>query len=261
MLNSRLWVTGLVAQAAKRTSSGRMRYRMADAAASAGPVTLVYRKPFRFEAVSSFLRERNQMPDVVISDELEMTIPVDRLHEKDVLIERAQRTFDLDADPVCIDKHLSKDQRLRPLLQKRPGPRVPGSWDPFTVAVRAIVGQQISVRAATTIMSRGLTTGMPKSRIETIRTFGAAYENDPSLLLRGETLEHSIKRLTALKGIGPWTAHYIAMRVLGERDAFPHSDLGLKKAAAAIGIANLLEHAERWRPYRAYAAIALWESL
>ena len=83
------------------------------------------------------------------------------------------------------------------------------------------------------------------------------------VLTRGASLEETIERLRSLAGIGPWTAHYIAMRALSEPDAFPHSDLGLRKAAAAIGIApdKLLDHAEAWRPWRAYAAIALWESL
>jgi len=104
---------------------------------------------------------------------------------------------------------------------------------------------------------------MPKARIEAIRTLAQAATDDPSLLTRAATLDETVERLTALKGIGPWTAHYIAMRALRDPDAFPHSDLGLRKAAAAIGIdpAKLLARAERWRPWRAYAAIALWESL
>ena len=185
-------------------------------------------------------------------------------------VTRARRMFDLDADPDAIDAHLRRDPLLRPLLKKRPAPRVPGAWEPLECAVRAIVGQQISVARATTIMNglfaRGrfdesALGGMPRSRIEAIRGLARAAADDPSLLERGASLDESIDRLTALKGIGPWTAHYIAMRVLREPDAFPHFDLGLRKAAAAIGIDSLPERAERWRPYRAYAAIALWESL
>jgi AraC family transcriptional regulator of adaptative response / DNA-3-methyladenine glycosylase II len=176
---------------------------------------------------------------------------------------RGRRTFDLDADVATIDAHLRKDKLLRPLLARRPGPRVPGAWEPFEVAVRAIVGQQITVRAATTIMNRCFVnfqwSGMPKSRIKAIR----ALADNPSILTRGASLDETIERLTSMPGIGPWTAHYIAMRALAEPDAFPHTDLGLRKAAAGIGIdpAKLLAHAERWRPWRAYAAIALWESL
>ena len=104
---------------------------------------------------------------------------------------------------------------------------------------------------------------MPKSRINAIHALERAVADDPSILTRADSLDETIERLTSLPGIGPWTAHYIAMRALAEPDAFPHSDLGLRKAAVAIGIepAKLLAHAERWRPWRAYAAIALWESL
>ena len=230
---------------------------------SAVQVTLAYRTPFRFESMAKFLAERNQMPDVPLefNGHLRMTVPADRTRDIHELVQRARRTFDLTADPNAIDDHLKSDKVLRPLLRKRPGPRVPGAWNPFEVAIRAIVGQQISVQAATTIMSRGdLTTGMPQSRIDTIKRFTEAFENDPTLLTRGATLEESIERLTAIKGIGPWTANYIAMRTLGEPDAFPHSDLGLLKASG-MSPKQLLEHAERWRPFRAYAAIALWESL
>jgi AraC family transcriptional regulator of adaptative response / DNA-3-methyladenine glycosylase II len=222
-------------------------------------LTLPYREPIRFDAIIRFLTERDQMPDV----EIEFGNPLRvTAHSGDDI--RVNRTFDLTADPVTIDAHLAKDKLLRPLLRERPGPRVPGAWNPFEVALRGIVGQQISVRAATTIMRRGdFTKGMPASRIATIQRFRDAYESDPSLLAPGASLDEAIERLTAIKGIGPWTAHYIAMRVIGHRDAFPHSDLGLKKAAATIGIdpEKLLTHAERWRPFRAYAAVALWESL
>jgi len=183
---------------------------------------------------------------------------------------RARVLFDLDADPIAIDAHLRRDPLLRSLLKKRPAPRVPGAWEPLEVAVRAIVGQQISVAHATAIMNRlfhagrfddAALGGMPRARIESIRNLVAAAAEDSSLLAAGRGLDESIDRLTALKGVGPWTAHYIAMRVLRQSDAFPHSDLALRKAAAALGIDDLLARAERWRPYRAYAAIALWESL
>lgn len=225
-----------------------------------GTVRLPYRPPFRFDAIAKFLADRDQLPEGISKARGNALCMTGVLSDDDVM--RARRTFDLDADPGIIDTHLMKDRKLRPLLKKRPGPRVPGAWDPLTVAIRGIVGQQISVQAATTIMRRGeFTTGMPQSRIDTIRRFQEAVATDPTLLERGASLDESIARLTALKGIGPWTAHYIAMRVLNHSDAFPHSDLGLRKAAAAIGIEKLLDHAERWRPYRAYAAIALWESL
>ncbi|MDQ6799725.1 MAG: hypothetical protein M3041_02705 [Acidobacteriota bacterium] len=242
-------------------------------------IRLTFRPPFRWEAIAKFLGDRAingiESFDGVRYTRGPVTIEPDGVHAlrmiasagTDALVVRARRTFDLDADPAAIDAHLAKDKVLRPLLALRPGPRVPGAWEPFEVAVRAIVGQQISVRGATTIMNRCFATsewsGMPKSRINTIRALEQAVAGDPSILTRGASLDATIERLTELKGIGPWTAHYIAMRALGEPDAFPHSDLGLRKAAAAIGIdpAKLLQRAERWRPWRAYAAIALWESL
>ena len=248
--------------------------------ATEGSITirLTFRPPFRWDAIAKFLRDRGATFDgnrfmrgpITVENKqscLSMTVPVALAREIHALVVRARRTFDLAADPTAIDAHLRKDKLLRPLLARRPGPRVPGAWDPFEVAVRAIVGQQISVRGATTIMNRCFATsdwsGMPKSRISAIRALERAVADDPSILTRGASLDETIERLISLPGIGPWTAHYIAMRALSEPDAFPHTDLGLCKAAAAIGIdrGNLLAHAERWRPWRAYAAIALWESL
>ncbi len=253
---------------------------------------LPYRPPFRWDAIVRFLQAR--AVEAVESFEggvyrrgvtiapargnaLAMTVPPELAHDIEGLAARARRTFDLGADPETIDGHLRRDPLLRPLIARRPGPRVPGAWDPFEIAVRAIVGQQITVRAATTIMNRlaPLLTparladanldaiGMPRARREAIRTLARAVADEPSLLSRGATLDESVARLMALRGIGEWTAHYVAMRSLSEPDAFPHTDLGLRKAAAAIGIdpAKLLQRAERWRPWRAYAAIVLWESL
>ncbi|HEX7420282.1 MAG TPA: AlkA N-terminal domain-containing protein, partial [Thermoanaerobaculia bacterium] len=172
---------------------------------------------------------------------------------------RARRMFDLDADPIAIDKHLRKDS----ILPRSPGSRVPGAWEPFEVAVRAIVGQQITVRGTTTIMNRlaAILTpeklaeadipGMPRSRADTIRRLASVWAHH----------EEPIEWLTAIRGIGPWTANYIAMRAFKHPDAFPEADLGLRKAAKALGIERLGERAERWRPYRAYAAVMLWETL
>ena len=243
---------------------------------------LEFTPPFRWNAIAGFLAarairsvesfdgDRYQRGRVTVEPNGSDALKLSSGENDDVA--RARRMFDLDADPAAIGNHLSKDALLRPLLKLRPGPRVPGGWEPFEIAVRAIVGQQISVQRATAIMNRlfaggrfdeSALGGMPKARIEAIRSLARAAADDPSLLTRAATLEETVERLMALRGIGPWTAHYIAMRALRDPDAFPHSDLGLRKAAAAIGIepAKLLARAERWRPYRAYAAIALWESL
>lgn len=185
---------------------------------------------------------------------------------------RARHLFDVDADPRLIRKTLAKDSLLAPLLRRRPGIRVPGAWDPFELAVRAVVGQQVSVAAARTILGRialahGFAPerlaevtieGMPRRRSETIRVLARAVARREVVLERGASLEESIAMLTALPGIGPWTAHYIAMRALGERDAFPSGDLILRRNAGNLSERELLRRAEVWRPWRAYGAMLLW---
>jgi AraC family transcriptional regulator of adaptative response / DNA-3-methyladenine glycosylase II len=217
------------------------------------------------------------------------------------LVERVRRMLDLDADTVAIAAHLSKqDKALAPILSKRPGMRVPAAWDPFELAVRAILGQQVSVAAATTLSGRmverfgtphpvgerhgvprlfptavtlasagedGLAKlGMPGARARGLAAFSRAVADGTLNLAPASDLESAIAAMCAIEGIGPWTAHYVALRGLGEPDAFPASDLGLRKALAAPGEkplseAELLRRAERWRPWRGYAAIHLWSSL
>jgi AraC family transcriptional regulator of adaptative response / DNA-3-methyladenine glycosylase II len=210
------------------------------------------------------------------------------------LIERARRVFDLSADPLAIAAHLRRDQRLKPALTARPGLRVPGAWDPFEIAVRAVVGQQVTVRGATTLMGRlvercgarvegleGLThrfptaaalaaadltgVGMPGARVAALQSLAAAVAEGRVVLDAARGLDDVVERLTALPGIGPWTAQYIAMRALGEPDAFPYGDLGLRAAlgngSGPASSAALAEAAEAWRPWRAYAAMHLWHTL
>jgi len=208
-----------------------------------------------------------------------------------------RRVFDLQADPSGVRDQLAADPRLRPLLKRRPGLRVPGAWDPFEIAVRAVVGQQVSVAAARTICGRiaerygdplpanghrtltrvfpaperlanvrmnGL--GLTTRRIATIGGLARAFTNGDIAIGAADSLENTVSRLTALPGIGPWTAQYIAMRALGEPDAFPTGDLGLIRAwerqtNAKVGAKDLDRAAEAWRPWRAYAALHLWTSL
>jgi len=205
--------------------------------------------------------------------------------------------FDLGADPAVIAEQLAGDRIMKKLTRRRPGLRVPGTWDPFEMAVRAIIGQQVTVRGATTVAGRlvqrygvavetgcggvdrvfpppavlaradieGL--GMPKRRAGAVRNLARAVARDGLLLdgLRG--LDASVEALGAIAGLGPWTANYIAMRALREPDAFPDSDLGLLRAVARLngGVAptpaRLRRRAEAWRPWRAYAAMHLWTSL
>ena len=176
-------------------------------------------------------------------------------------LRRVRRLFDVDTDPAPIHATLSRDRMLAPLLRNRPGVRVPGAWDPFELAVRAIVGQQVSVAGARTILGRiaathGLTAealasvtveGMPRKRAETIRLFAR------------EVVAGADVREVRVPGVGPWTASYIAMR-LGDRDAFPAGDLVLRRKAGNLTERELLFRAEPWRPFRAYAAMLLWSA-
>lgn len=208
--------------------------------------------------------------------------------------ERIRTLFDLRADPMVITKHLQQDKQMADLVQDYPGLRVPGAWDGFEMAVRAILGQQVSVKAANTLAGRlvqayghPLQTGgddelaylfpsperlaeapmtgmglMPK-RAAAIRTLAKAVRDGEFVFGTAIGLEEAIEQLTALPGLGSWTAHYIAMRALGEPDAFPSGDLALRRAAAEtkgamLTEAQLRQRAEAWRPWRAYAAMYLW---
>ncbi len=235
-------------------------------------------QPYRWDALVNFLRARtiDAVESFVDGVYIRGDVRVAYKHPHVILSaaereESGRRLFDLDANSVEIDAHLSKDPLLKKIM--RPGTRVPGAWEPFEVAVRAIVGQQISVAGATTIMNRlgpiltpqklsdADIPGMPRSRADAIRGLARAVADDATILAPAASLEDSVERLTALKGIGPWTAQYIAMRAIHHSDAFPSSDLGLVKAAKKFRIANLEKRAERWRPFRAYAAMLLWDSL
>jgi AraC family transcriptional regulator of adaptative response / DNA-3-methyladenine glycosylase II len=207
------------------------------------------------------------------------------------VVERVRRVFDLGADPLRIVTHLRRDARLRRVVTRLAGLRVPGAWDPFELAVRAILGQQVTVRAATTLAGRlaerlgtpvdlgpGLTRlfptaamladapieaiGIPRARATTIRTLAASVASGALALDASDGAEALAARLCELPGIGPWTAQYVAMRALGEPDAFPAGDLGVRAAlgngAGPIPAKEAQAIAEAWRPWRAYAVMYLW---
>jgi AraC family transcriptional regulator of adaptative response / DNA-3-methyladenine glycosylase II len=185
---------------------------------------------------------------------LRATVRFAHLRSLPAIIARVRRVFDLAADPVTIGAHLSQDPVLAPLVAARPGLRVPGAWDGFELAVRAILGQQITVSAATSLAGK------------LVRAYGEKLA-DPAAADVG--LTHVFPTPKQLAGtdqrIGEWTAQYIAMRELREPDAFPAADIGLMRAMRdASGVrpspAALLAHAEGWRPWRAYAALHLWAS-
>ena len=210
------------------------------------------------------------------------------------IVNRLRRMFDLDADPHAIASALSVDARLRPLLKKRPGLRLPSGWDGFEIAMRAIIGQQVSVAAARTFTARlaqafgeplpvdfapGLShlfpapealadadlsrIGLTRTRADTVRTVARAVLDGRVDFRSERTLEDFVMRWVALPGIGPWTASYIAMRALGHPDAFPADDLVLQKAVPTDGermtAKALTACAEAWRPWRAYAVMQVWK--
>jgi AraC family transcriptional regulator of adaptative response / DNA-3-methyladenine glycosylase II len=228
---------------------------------------------------------------------LDVTVRFPNLKALPNIIARVRRVFDLAADPLVIGAQLSSDPHLAALVAARPGLRVPGAWDGFELAVRAVLGQQITVGAAIVIAGKltaaygeplpddfgapqGLThvfptperlaaadiAGhglMPGARARAINSLAAAVVADPALFGARRGLVEAIAQLKALPGIGEWTAQYIAMRELREPDAFPAADIGLMRALADdAGVrptpAELLARAEAWRPWRAYAAQHLW---
>ncbi len=202
-------------------------------------------------------------------------------------VARCRRLLDLDADPVAVDATLGEDEALAPAILKEPGVRVPRAVDGFEVAVRAVVGQQISVAGARTILGR-LTAGaqqrpdelspfpdpatvatapdsafgMPAARRATIRTLAEAVADGSLILDGGVDRAGTEEALRRIPGIGEWTARYIALRALGDPDVFLAGDLGVRRGAARLGLPGepkaLDEHARGWRPWRSYAVIRLW---
>lgn len=208
------------------------------------------------------------------------------------VLARLRQLFDLDANPSDIDGHLSREG-LAPLVRRTRGLRVPGAIDGFELAVRAILGQQVSVRGATTLAGRFAarfgaptasgsplsrfapsaervadatveevaTIGLPRARAASIHALARAAADGDIHLTPGTNARETMRHLTSLPGIGPWTAQYIAMRALRWPDAFPASDLALRRAADMSTPAKLERAAERWSPWRAYAAMHLWSTL
>jgi AraC family transcriptional regulator, regulatory protein of adaptative response / DNA-3-methyladenine glycosylase II len=256
-------------------------------------VKLKARLPFAGHAVLDFLRAR-AIPgvEVVGTDTYErVTTPlrlrvrsdgIDLLDGNDVA--RVRDLFDLDADGRAIDEHLSRDPKMRALVKKTPGVRVPGAFDGFELAVRTVLGQQVSVAAATTLCARLALAfgppradvlanahvddvariGVPKSRAATLIEIARAVHAREVTLEPGADVAGTIATLVTLKGIGPWTAKYIAMRALGARDVFLEEDLVIRKRVGRASLPATVEaaskRAQRWAPYRSYAVLRLWKS-
>ena len=214
-------------------------------------------------------------------------------------VQRTRSLFDLDAPIDDIGVVLSRDKTLQAWLKRTPGIRVPGAWDGFELCVRAVLGQQVSVKAATTFAGRiaerygepvgvaidGMddapmrlfpgpqrlararleSLGIIRSRAQTIRDIARATNNGDLRFAADQSPDEFRSILTSIKGVGDWTAEYVAMRALKDPDAFPASDLGLLRAFDEHGgrrmrPAELAKRAEAWRPWRAYAALLIWGS-
>jgi AraC family transcriptional regulator of adaptative response / DNA-3-methyladenine glycosylase II len=224
-------------------------------------------------------------------DHLVLAVHLPHWEELTHFAARARRIASLDLDPDEPAEQLAGDPTIGPLLRARPGLRPPGAWCPFETGVRAIVGQQVTVAAANTITGRlverygapvhglrrlGLThtfpsaatlasadlagIGLTRARQQAIASFARACAADSIRLDGSVSLAELTASITAIEGLGEWTAHYLALR-LGERDAFPIADLGLRRAlgrGTARSRAAIATLAERWRPWRAVAATHLW---
>ena len=303
-----------------RAPSALRRLGRPDVAlASDGEFSLLlrYQSPYDWPAMLEFLRQRaipgmervadgcysrtiqlNGVQGIVSvqaaeGNALRARIRIPKLSTLPAIIARLRRVFDLAADPLRISAHLATDPVLAPLVARRPGLRVPGAWDGFELAIRAVLGQQITVAAAVRLAGRlvavhgermaapdrdlthvfprpeafagaDLTTlGMPRSRAETLSAVAAAVMTDADLLGPNRDLDEAVQRLRSIRGVGEWTAQYIALRQLREPDAFPAADIGLMRALVndqgqRPAADELLARAEKWRPWRAYAAQHLW---
>lgn len=276
---------------------------------------LDYRAPYDFAGILRFLAAR-AIPGVEVVEEghyrrivhdgrhtgvievrasprwpaLELTVSPALLPCLMPLVVRVRRMFDLDARPDVIGRVLSRDAVLAPRVRATPGLRVPGAIDGFEAAVRALLGQQVSVAAATTLAGRfaasfgapfasnvdALTVrfptareiakrsvdaianiGLPGARAAAVHSLACAIDRGV-LDLAARDLDAFVRNACVMPGIGPWTAHYLAMRALHLSDAFPAADLGVKRALGGVGPREAEARAEAWRPFRSYAVMYLW---
>ncbi len=302
-----------------RLTPSRMRRAAATSQANACiKLTLAYRPPLAWATLMRFLAGRSTAGvETVVDDIYSRTVAigghrgwlrVQPTGQRNTLavelatalmpalpeiLARLKNLFDLSARPDVIAAHLSVDSRLASVVARCPGLRVPGAFDGFELAIRAILGQRISVRAATTLAGRladrfgelletpvprltrlsptpeqlaaaeetDLTAlGITRARAATIRALSRAVAAREIDLEPGPDPEAVVAKLHAVQGIGDWTAQYIAMRALRWPNAFPAGDLGLLKAWGGTSVQHLRHTSEAWRPWRAYAAIYLWES-
>lgn len=207
---------------------------------------------------------------------------------------KVEHLFDVDGDAARISEHLGRDERLAAQVARRPGLRLPGCFDPFELAVRAVLGQQVSVASARTLAGRVaarfgeaierprlgvsrvfptpetisaanesdlVALGVLASRSRTVIALAELFAAEPGLVKPGAPVDVAVARLRAIRGIGEWTAQYISMRAMHATDAFLADDLGVRKALGGAAPKAIRAMAEPWRPYRAYAVMHLWHGL
>ncbi|HET7268252.1 MAG TPA: AlkA N-terminal domain-containing protein [Oleiagrimonas sp.] len=295
--------------------------RRARVAAAAGELRLrlAYREPYDFEGLLAFFARR-ALPGVETVDEhgyqrhfvcdgeagtlrvtrsatgpaLDLRVRHPSVRALPDIVARVRRLFDVDADAQAIADVLGRDRMLAKLLHRHPGVRLCGGWSGFEMAVRAVLGQQVSVAAARTLAVRVVecwgmpvatdaeagafafptpdaladadlgSVGLTRARAQTIRTVAQAVVDGRVDFRPEQGLDAFVQTWTALPGIGPWTAHYIAMRGLGHPDAFPAADLILRRVAGAdagpLSTRELERRSQAWRPWRAYATLLMWRA-
>jgi AraC family transcriptional regulator of adaptative response / DNA-3-methyladenine glycosylase II len=255
-----------------------------------------YRRTVELRSGNKLLRGWIEIANEPHNQQLKVTFPSSLLPVKDLVEKRVRHLFDLDCQPQVVTRALKSLNKVavKPFV---PGTRVPGCFDPFEMSVRAVLGQQITVKAACTLAMRLATkygdpvetpfeelklifpsaqkiANLPKPIEEQFGALGVVGARSRSIYaLANKVADGSIdlsidgnphecmQILQSLPGFGPWTANYVAMRALSWRDAFPHTDLGIRKALPELSAKQILELSEQWRPWRSYAAIALWNSL
>lgn len=261
--------------------------------------TLPVRQPFPWEALLAYLALRSTPlveriengryvrrvgeHEVTVSHEAaqgRLVIRTSGEVDRRFVLARTASVFDTDFDARPVEALLGQSRALKKHIARTPGMRPPGAWSPFELAVRTVIGQQVSVAAARTLFLRlaercgvqfhGLTPqsllaadlsaiGMPGRRVASLLALARAIAED-DMQLDGRPWAETDAALRMLPGFGPWTRAYLAIRLGRDPDAFPESDLGLMRAAGADSPAVLLRMAEHWRPYRAHAAIHLWNA-
>ena len=305
--------------AANPTDLRRTRRKRDKAAPGEVALRLPYREPFDVAGILRFLGARavpgiEETADGVYRRTLRLprgagvvelsvgggryvrcVLRLEDLRDLGAAVERCRRLLDLDADPLAVADHLGSDPLLKPLVRKTPGLRVPGAVDGAELAVRAVLGQQVSVAGARTLAGRlvsrhgeelaetdgGLTHlfpdpaallesgpegfGMPEARVDALLRLCNALRSGRIFLDPGADREETLGALLSIRGIGPWTASYVAMRALGDPDVFLPTDLGVRRAVERLGeatdLGSLTSLGKRWRPWRSYATCYLWSTL